>query len=280
MPKQIIRVTSHYLDHYEACPLYFNYRVNEKMVEPTAPSKIALGTAIHLVLAEYYREIKDNKSTEEAIESASEKFLSQALTINGFEVSDIETVIKALNEYVSHYRDRDDFNILAVEETLSDVIYEDDNLIILYSGTIDLLTERSGLVVPYDHKSESARFNVPSLSNQLIGYCYLTRSPRITRNAIGLQKKKPVHEKMYRQMFSYSQATINWWVDNTVKQTMRILESYRIGEWTANLSSCGNMFRSACPYQQVCISPVEDREEELNRGFVRAKLYDEAFRSS
>lgn len=217
--KQIIRVTAHYLEPYEQCPLYFHRTVNLKRGEVSKPGYLAKGTALHHLLADYYTGIKGGVlSFDENVEQARMNFMGYQADINGIDSEDIPALLTAFDEYTSHYRARDDFEIVAVEQKLSDIIYEDDEKIILYEGTIDLITDKDGLIVPFDHKGEASKWKISGLNNQFLGYCFLSKQPRIIRNAVGYQKTKPVAEKMYRQMFSYSAATIEWWKVNTTRQ--------------------------------------------------------------
>lgn len=275
MPKTVLRLTAHYLDDYEACPLYFNRIVNLKRGEPSKPAKLAKGSGIHLVLKYYYLGVKAAVPFDDNVSEAIKKFETEAMSINGLVVEDIDKIISTFSEYTAWYRDRDKFDILSVEEPLSSVLYEDDNLVILYEGTQDLnVLTSEGIVMPYDHKSEASRYTPSGLSNQFIGYCYLTKGNRMMRNAIGFQTSKGPGEKFYRTMFSYSNEKIEWWKQETIKKAFRIMESYKKNEWTPNLSACDMLHRGGCPFRPVCLEGEGMWEVLLEKDYVHVELYD------
>lgn len=271
--KQIIRVTAHYLEPYEQCPLYFHRTVNLKRGEISKPKYLAKGIGLHHLLADYYTGFKEGRPFDENIEQARMNFMTYQADINGLDSEDIPSLLTAFDEYTTHYRARDNFEVVAVEQKLSDILYEDDERIILYEGTIDLITDQDGLIVPVDHKGESSKWQVSGLSNQFLGYCFLSKQPRIIRNAVGYQKTKAVPDKMYRQMFSYSAATIEWWKMNTTRQVFEILNSYETGVWNGRLSSCDSMFRKGCIFRDVCLSPPADWEQMLEDDYIHVELY-------
>lgn len=274
--KQILRLTSHYLENYEGCPLYFHRIVNLKRGEPSALPSMARGTAIHHLLANYYRGMQSGVEFDANIENCIALFDTDALGINGLLVEDIPLIASTFYDYTSHYRDKDNFKILSVEESLSKVLYEDDQYIILYEGTQDLNIQKiDGDIMPVDHKSESSKWSVSQLNNQFLGYCFLTGSNRMLRNAIGLQKTKPPAEKYYRTMYSYSNAIIDWWKRMTAKKGLEILAHYAADDWnlSGNLYACDTLFRRGCGFRAVCSEEESEWERILNEEYVEVPLY-------
>lgn len=274
MPKTVLRLTAHFLEDYENCPLYFHRVVNLQRGELTKAANLARGIAIHELLASYYTGKRDGVDFDVNVTKAVEDFQISALDINGLIVEDIDRCIAVFHEYTSWYQDRDNFEIVAVEETLSKVLYEDDDIVILYEGTQDMVIRQQGVIIPFDHKSEAYRFPVSLLSNQFMGYSVLTDEPRIIRNAVGFQEKKPVEEKFYRTMYTYSQLQLEWWKRETIKKGLRIIKSYRDNDWPAHFSACDSMHRKGCPYKPVCTEDVRLWPEILERDYVFQPLYD------
>lgn len=274
--KQILRITSHYLENYLWCPLFFHRVVNLKRGSPSKLPNLARGIAIHSMLADYYRGYRANIPFEKRVEDAVEGFKVAAIGINGLDISDVDLCISTFYEYTGYYQDLDNFTVLAVEETLSKVIFDSPELSILYEGTQDMCCQRvDGDVIPYDHKTESAKFTISQLNNQNIGYCVLTGSNRIIRNAIGFQKSKPPNEKFYRTMYSYPNALLEWWQRTTINKVKEIARHYALNDWneSGNLSACDTMFRRGCEFKEVCSEEESEWNRILERDFVTVELY-------
>jgi len=275
MPRKILRLTAHYLEEYEACPLNYNRVVNLQVGEQSKPSNLARGLAIHELLADYYNGKKNNLDFNDNVTNAVKKFEVSAMSINGLLVEDIDLCISTFHEYTQFYQDRDKFEIISVEELLSKVLYEDDDYTILYEGTQDLNTRREqDTIVPVDHKSEKAKYTPSQLSNQFMGYCILTGSNRIERNAIGFQTTKKPVEKFYRTMFSYSNVILAWWVRTTLKKAAKILDSYEKDEWVPNFYACDTLYRRGCGFRDVCKEPESMWPDILDKDYVHVELYD------
>lgn len=272
--KQIIRLTSHYADDYEACPLYFHRRANLKRGPASAAPQLAIGTAFHQLLAEYYRQIAAGKTIDQAIELSKEAFEISSLSISGLDLDESPRIIQTFLDYCEHYSN-DHFEILAVEQKLSALLYEDDEHKVLYEGTVDLIIRnQQDMIEPWDHKTESAKYHVSGLGNQFVGYCFLTNQPRMVRNAVGLQKSKKPEERMYRQMFTYSQAFIEWWKTNTATTAIQMMQSYKKDIWPAKLNACDTMHHfKGCPFRSVCNAGPNMWDIMLEEEFVHVELY-------
>lgn len=276
--KTIIRVTSHYLEAYLNCPLYFDITVNKKRGPSSKPANMARGIAMHELLATYYRsQGLEGLSFDQAVEKAVTDFQISSLDINGFLLDDTDMVLTTFHEYTQHYRSRDEnLKILAVEEKLSRVLYEDDRYVMLWEGTKDLLVERTdGDILPYDHKTEKSKWNISQLNNQFLGYCFLANSNRMVRNAIGFQTSKPPSEKFYRTMYSFSHSAIAWWRETTISKIKEILVHYEKNDWdvSANLNMCDLMYRKGCDFKAVHTEDRSDWAAILERDYVHVEPY-------
>src|SRR6266850_8319408 len=107
MPKQIIRITAHYLEAYGWCPLYFNRVVNLQRGSPGKLASMARGTGIHFLLAEYYKRVKDGRSFNESVTESIDLFEPAAIDMNGLVADDVNFCVRAFHEYTQHYQDRD-----------------------------------------------------------------------------------------------------------------------------------------------------------------------------
>jgi len=101
-----------------------------------------------------------------------------------------QEVIFQFREYVDHYK-HDSWSPLAVEEVGSKIMYEDEDLKIIYSFKIDLIAEKGNIVAPFDHKTGSTTKEPSSLSNQFIGYAWALGSNTVIVNKIGFKRLYP-----------------------------------------------------------------------------------------
>ena len=67
-----------------------------------------------------------------------------------------ESVIYQFSEYCKYYQ-YDGWHPLAVEEVGSKVLYEDEDLKIIYNFKIDLVAEKGTILAPWDHKNSLAK---------------------------------------------------------------------------------------------------------------------------
>lgn len=284
-PRPHLRISAHHLDNWEACQLYFHRVTNLKYTTMSKSRNLTRGLYIHALLAHYYGSIKEGIETGAAITSTLNIADRIASESDGLFPDDIALSQEAVSAYLLHYAERDsNMRIISVEEKLSKVLFESNDLVIIYEGTMDLIVERDGLILPIDHKSESKRFPVSGLNNQFLGYSYLSDQPRMIRNAIGLQKTLKNDDKFYRSMFSYAASTLAWWKANTIRSVIDLWLAYKREEanpgdprnWPGKLSSCDNMHRSGCPFRDVCLSDPEHWTTLLDNEFIRVEsLYDE-----
>lgn len=278
--RKILRVTSHYISWFQSCNLYFDRLANQGYIIPPSDN-IMKGTLVHAALAAYY-----NSKSEDPLERIREgvKAINDTV-LSGREFEgrvehislseeDIGLVQNSFLQYCGHYKDRDaNLDVIGTEVKLSKVLFENDKIVIVYDGTIDLLERRQGLVVPWDHKSESGKYPISALTTQFVGYCFLTDSNMLIRNAIGLQKSKKAEEKFYRDMFNYPQAFIEKWKHDLIEECFGILYAYETGKWPMRTSSCEkssvNWF--GCPFKDICLGDPDDWERSLNASFKKTE---------
>lgn len=278
--RKILRVTSHYISWFQSCNLFFDRLANKGYVIPPGDS-LMKGTLIHAALAGYYSAMRDGKDFTERLRTGLESLNNTVLKGTEFDgliqpitlsEEDIELVQSAFLQYCAFRKD-ELIDVVAIEEKLSKVLYESDKLVIIYEGTIDLIEKRQGILIPWDHKSESGKYPVAALTNQFVGYCFLTDSGMLKRNAIGLQKTKKAEEKFYRNLFNYPTTFIERWKSDTVEECMGILYAYETGKWPMRLSSCEkssvNWF--GCPFKDICLGDPDDWGRNLDKDFKKAE---------
>lgn len=184
-----------------------------------------------------------------------------------------EEVIDQFKAYTEHYK-YDDWHPIAVEEVGSKIIYEDEDVRIVYSFKIDLVAEKGHLILPFDHKTGSRRHEPTSLSNQFIGYCYALGTGNILVNKIGFQKSLKPAERFQRFILPVTKDRIDEWVQNSIYWTLQFDKFTQDGYFPMNLTSCDKY--SGCIFQKVCGTDPDSRDWKLERDFKVVEQWDVA----
>lgn len=185
----------------------------------------------------------------------------------------VDETIFQFKEYCQFYKN-DNWTPLAVEEVGSRVIYEDEDLKIIYNFKVDMVATNGSIIAPFDHKTGARRSEPTSLSNQFIGYCFGLGLQNIVINKIGFQKTlKPV-ERFQRYPLVISQARIIEWLENTIWWVKLWDKSHSEGYYPKDLTSCDKY--SGCMFRKICESDPESREWKLERDFLKGKTWDVA----
>lgn len=156
---------------------------------------------------------------------------------------------------------------LEVETVKGEVLYEDDEIRILWKAKLDLTADTNQGIYPIDHKTMKQRRDTVSLNNQFIGQCILMRTRNVFINKIGFQKTlKPV-DKFLRVPIGYSAARLLEWQGETLPFYAKQLLMYaEIGHYPPNYTHCEGKYGN-CNFIDICSSDPSMREEELKLNF-------------
>jgi hypothetical protein len=172
----------------------------------------------------------------------------------------------------------DGWEILDVEQPFTKVLYDTEDLQILYEGIIDarVIDPKIGQAV-VDSKTESRKSYPFNLSNQFQGYEWAFGVPVII-DKIGFQSSLPSNEKFRRPVHESGAPAIAEWVDDSISQVIEAigwhgeLDSKRRVTLRKNRISCDTY--SGCIFQKVCQAPDEVREFKLIANFFKDKKWD------
>jgi hypothetical protein len=184
-----------------------------------------------------------------------------------------EEVIKHFKDYIEYYR-YDEWHPLHVEEVGSKVIYESQDLQMIYNYKIDLIAEKGNIIAPFDHKSGRHRRDPSSISNQFIGYCYALDTNYIVMNKIGFQKTLAPSERFQRFIFNIDDNRIKEWRANAIWWMRLYSECIEDDIYPMNLTSCDKY--SGCIFRKICEADPENRDYKMARDFSTVERWDVA----
>ncbi len=235
---------------------------------------LQMGSIVHIILENFYGSIRDGKSRVDSIENGMkagiEYIASEEVTLDP---KDSAWALKTAEEYFEFYKN-DSWEPLIIEEVVGRVLYEDDEIRILWKAKLDLKVDTANGIYPVDHKTMKQRRDTISLNNQFIGQCLVTESRSMIVNKIGFQTTlKPV-EKFTRAVVSYSADRLLEWQSEILPYWAKQLVLYNeSGYYPPNFTHCENKF-GVCQFKSVCEANREMREEELKNGFKVGEPWD------
>lgn len=293
MTKQVFNFDSSILNTFQSCARKYEYTFLKNISPLEKAGALESGDLMHKMLEIYYslqvnnfsfdtpvwREVKNQGLIPPARKTFPDlqKFSVQAGRYFATKLSlpdeEIEECIYQYQEYTNHY-EHDSWNPLAVEEVGSKVLYEDDDLTILYSFKIDLVAEQGNVIAPFDHKTARRREEPSSVSNQFIGYCYGLGLNHIVVNKIGFQKTLSRAQRFNRFILTVDDERIEEWKQNTVFWAMQMIHSQSRNHYPMNLTSCDKY--SGCIYRDLCESSPSARDWKMETQFKVSETWDVA----
>lgn len=200
------------------------------------------------------------------------------------------SVIFQVKEYFDFYKN-DPWSTLVVEEVATRVLYEDEEIQVLYNGKIDRVVEQGNVRAPMDHKSSERRQDPSSLSNQFIGYCWLLGCNHIIIDKIGFQKTLKPIERFQRYILTIDDSRIEEWRLNSISfilldHALRLedidaavnffkkAKKFKGQAELMNFTSCDKY--GSCTYSSICESSPEGRAWKKERDFIIGEQWDVA----
>ena len=138
---------------------------------------------------------------------------------------DIQWALDTIEQYFDYYK-ADSIIPLYVEYVKGDVIYEDDEIRILWKAKYDLIADMDRGILPVDHKTFKVSRDTISLNNQFIGQCILQGTRTMIVNKIGFQTTLKPEEKFTRVPISYSADRLLEWQSQILPYYAKLLITY------------------------------------------------------
>lgn len=191
----------------------------------------------------------------------------------------VKHCLDTLEQYWDFYKN-DYWVTLGVETVEGKILYEDDDLRILWKAKLDWKIDNNQGVYPVDHKTSKQRRLKLKLNNQFMGQCLVTGTRAMIVNNIGFQKTLKPAEKFTREMMSYSSDALLEWQSQTLPHwAYKMLDYQETGYWAPNFTHCENKYGN-CQFIDVCGSDRNMREDAIRMNFIKGPVWDPVNSSS
>jgi hypothetical protein len=177
-------------------------------------------------------------------------------------------VLDTCDQYQKFYIN-DSWVPLEVEVVKGEVLYEDDEIRILWKAKLDLVVDTNQGVFPEDHKTMSQNRDTNSMNNQFMGQCILMKTRQVLINKVGFQTSLKPEEKFKRTPIPYTPARLMEWQSETLPYYAKLLLMYaETGHWPPNFTHCESKYGNCAFYENVCSGDPGMREENLKLNFM------------
>lgn len=181
--------------------------------------------------------------------------------------------LNTCEQYFDHYKN-DYWIPLETEVVKRKILFEDDEIRIMWKAKLDLTVDTNQGIYPVDHKTMKQRRDTLSLNNQFIGQCLMMGTRNAIINKIGFQTTLAPNEKFTRDLVSYSaDRLIEWQSEILPYWAYQLLQFTESNHWPPNFTNCESKF-GKCVFVDVCQSDRGMREEELKLHFIVAPKWD------
>jgi len=279
---------------FQACDEQFRLKHILNLVPMSGMGKaIEKGSMMHHILETFYKAKKAGKDRNDRLQAAvntgqtyitgCEHCIANACLIhkdNSFKgpqsitIDDGHDVINTFQQYEEFWKN-DSWTTLEVEHVKGKVIYEDDELSLLWKAKCDWIVDTDvDFGISVDHKTASRRDDVSSLDNQFIGQCIVNNQLKMYRNVIGYQTSLKPHEKFTREAVNYTKSRIAEWTLETASYAYDLAAVLDSQRFRHRFTSCRRRFGD-CIFRHVCEGEPEDRQRLLNEKFkVSDRIWD------
>jgi len=247
MSKKVLTFSSHTLGEFVKCPKAFEFsqlvRIEPKGTKPA----FARGKLIGRCLEIYYKAKQRKYFKLDLLIAKLADIISEHPDI---ETADQFKLSLRFRQYCKHYTN-ESWQIVAVEQTFSKVLYEDDEYIYLYEGTPDLVVRiYTGQLAVVDHKTRSMDKDLLGLANQPLGYLWAVETDWFAYNYFGLQDTGSPDKWFKRQFERFNKVLIDRWVSDTIENyhnARRMAETMKF----SRTYNCDSKY-GACQFYKIC----------------------------
>lgn len=276
IPKKNVAFDSQLLTTLMACGRKTNFNFNLHLVAISGKSvSLEMGSIVHCFLENYYKSIINGIKKSEAegfAFTAALQYIESPEVKNSSE-EDRQWALQTCRDYLEFYRN-DSWVPLEIEVVKGRVLYEDDEIRVLWKAKFDSIFDTNQGIFAADHKTMKQRRDTISLNNQFMGQTILTDQRKMYVNKIGFQKSLKPEERFSRPTINYTRARLAEWQGETLPYYARVYLNYaESGYWPPNHTQCENKYGN-CNFLPVCEADPDVREEILGQSFVAGDPWD------
>lgn len=275
-PKKNLILDSQILSSLMGCGRKTDYHFNHNLMPKNGKKGFfEMGSIVHTILENYYKNIIKGLTRQDAVGFAliaGQDYISTSGEVKNSTEEDIELTFDTMHQYFQYYKN-DSWTPLEVECVKGKVLYEDDEIRILYKAKFDLISDTNQAILPVDHKTMKMRRDSLSLNNQFMGQCVLAGTRQMIINKVGFQKTLKPNERFTRSVVNYTFDRLLEWQSVILPYWSKIYLMYEeSGYWPPNFTHCDKF--GYCIYKDACESDRGLREESLANDFVVGKPWD------
>ena len=262
-----------------ACERYIDLRFNKNLIPLSGSGNaIEAGLVVHKILEEYAKAIIEGVQRNNAIQAGFEAGNVLAATLPSIpqenEKDDrgkLKTIgynwiVETMNQYFKRWQN-DSWTPIAAEEVRRTMVYEDDEIRVLWVSKLDRMVDTFNQgVMPLDHKSMKQNRNAILLNNQFMGQCISAQSVRMCVDKIGFQSSLKPEDKFVRQIMNYNREQLAEQVQTIAYYAKYLVSLNEHGYYPPRYIYCDKY--NGCIFRHVCESLPSDRERMLKMHFM------------
>jgi hypothetical protein len=177
-------------------------------------------------------------------------------------------VLDTCDQYYHSVLRNDHWIPLEAEVVKKELLYEDDEIRVLWKAKLDLVADTNQGIYPVDHKTMKQNRDTINLNNQFTGQAILMKTRGVYINKIGFQKTLKPEEKFIRSIVNYSAERLLEWQGEILPYYAKLLLMYaETGYWPPNYDHCEGKYGN-CNFLKVCESNPDMREGEVKKAFI------------
>ena len=276
---------SQLLTTLQACPRLTDFKFNINLGPKERSNSLETGSLVHVILEAYYKSLLKPEPRGYALDRAFEKgeeYIRLGEDGTGLHATPEESegwkvgyknVLQTMRDYF-HYYSNDNWCPIAAEEVRGAVIYEDEEMKVLWKAKYDLIADLPNGISSVDHKTMKQRRDTLSLSNQFMGQCVLLNTRSMWVNKIGFQKSLKDSDRFARTQIAYTKNRLDEWINDIVPFYARMFIAYaEAGYFPPNFTHCENKY-GMCSFKPVCEVDKGMREEMLMNDYIKLTPWD------
>lgn len=176
-------------------------------------------------------------------------------------------VLDTCDQYHRFWRN-DHWIPLEAEVVKGEILYEDDEVRVLWKAKLDLIADTNQGIYPIDHKTMKQNREGTTMNNQFIGQCHMMKTRGMFINKIGFQATLKPEERFTRKMMNYSESRLLEWQSSILPYYAKLLMMYsETGYFPPNLTHCESKYGN-CAFVKVCEADTTMREETIKQLFI------------